>query len=220
MSKIRTIEELSRFLDDESSWRKGEISLVLRNVVGGSDDWQKTLGRIGIMLLYAHWEGFVKKTCEQYVELIADRIVTKSISIGALSMHFRALILWKRFKKNEGKEVIKFVDVFKEYASEDMSQVCRLQYDGLVDTEDNLSLNVFRRLTQVLDLNVARLIALVQVIDAQVTAPRHEIAHGGPRLAPSPTEYQDHSKNVVNAIDQFKEILLDCALQEQYLEAS
>lgn len=220
MSKIRTIEELSRFLDDESSWRKGEISLVLRNVVGGSGDWQKTLGRIGIVLLYAHWEGFVKKTCEKYVQLIANRIVTKSISLGELSMHFRALILWKRFNKKTDTPVVNFVDVLQEYALEDMSQVCRLQYDGLVNTENNLSLDVFRRLTRVLALDVARLISLVQVIDAQVTAPRHEIAHGGPRLAPSLAEYQDHSKNVVNAIDQFKDILLDCALQEQYLQAS
>jgi hypothetical protein len=60
--KVRSREECLIALQQESSWRKKEIAYLNGLVVSDTFD-QTTAIRASIVILYAHWEGFVKSAC-------------------------------------------------------------------------------------------------------------------------------------------------------------
>ena len=59
---VQTAEQLSDKLSDELSWRKKELS-ELKSLVEIRDislPRHNALVRSGVVILYAHWEGFIK----------------------------------------------------------------------------------------------------------------------------------------------------------------
>ncbi|MGI5893709.1 MAG: MAE_28990/MAE_18760 family HEPN-like nuclease, partial [Candidatus Merdivicinus sp.] len=53
------IEEFQDFLEKDLAWRKMEISQLL--MILNSAETKDIIGKSIILLLYAHWEGFIKK---------------------------------------------------------------------------------------------------------------------------------------------------------------
>ena len=67
--KIRTKEAFIDFLDKDIAWRKKELSYLKGNIKKGTAHYATHL-RSGVVLLYAHWEGFIKNSCEYYLTYI------------------------------------------------------------------------------------------------------------------------------------------------------
>lgn len=75
MATIRTKEELVDKIGQDHVWRLREIS-ELKSLIEEptiSDLRKRVLCRSGIALLYAHWEGFVKKTGTYFLEYVASQ---------------------------------------------------------------------------------------------------------------------------------------------------
>ncbi|MFE9095529.1 MAE_28990/MAE_18760 family HEPN-like nuclease [Streptomyces sp. NPDC007264] len=75
---VRTIGELEDRLDNALAWRrielqtlKSQIRATYRN--SAHSPLTRALARSGIALLYAHWEGYVKESCQAYVDYVAKR---------------------------------------------------------------------------------------------------------------------------------------------------
>ncbi|NLW74850.1 MAG: hypothetical protein GXY18_00240, partial [Methanomicrobiales archaeon] len=69
---IHTVNDLCDFIDKDLAWRKKELSILkgcVESQVPNNLD-QIVLIRCGIALLYAHWEGFIKKASSSYLEFI------------------------------------------------------------------------------------------------------------------------------------------------------
>jgi hypothetical protein len=65
MNKLRTISDIQNHLNDEFGWRIQEID-NLKKVIPRVDSIQtRSLLRAGVPILYAHWEGFVKKSSDK-----------------------------------------------------------------------------------------------------------------------------------------------------------
>ena len=64
--KIRTKEEFQDAVDSETSWRKKELSAINSNISSARKFSKNTALRAGIAMLYAHWEGLVKKVASYY----------------------------------------------------------------------------------------------------------------------------------------------------------
>lgn len=65
MGKARTVEDLLSKIDSELAWRKREISGITFDIheveqSGDSSKIQRYL-KYGILSLYSHWEGTIKK---------------------------------------------------------------------------------------------------------------------------------------------------------------
>ena len=67
--KLRTVENLIDFLNEDIAWRKKELSSLKNNILQANVKLRLTAIRAGVVLLYAHWEGFIKRSAEAYLNL-------------------------------------------------------------------------------------------------------------------------------------------------------
>src|SRR5260221_8049378 len=72
---MKSKADLFTKIDDDLAWRKRELS-AFRQVFEASHanpTRESTLIRAGIALLYAHWEGFVKKCGTLFIDYVANQ---------------------------------------------------------------------------------------------------------------------------------------------------
>lgn len=82
--KIKTIEKLQDLLDNDFAWRKKELidfQMMIHATKNG------TVCRMGIALLCAHFEGFIKKAANYYVVFVSSQ----NLRISQLHMNFAAI---------------------------------------------------------------------------------------------------------------------------------
>ena len=70
---LRTIEQLSDHISNDLAWRKKELSEIkaLIETRRFSSQRHRALVRSGILILYAHWEGFIKSASRYYLEYVS-----------------------------------------------------------------------------------------------------------------------------------------------------
>ena len=69
----------------DSAWRKKEIAALRGRLSAIEEGDQGPLRRSAVVMIYAHWEGFVKTACDLYLAHINEMIDRRSIK---LSKHF------------------------------------------------------------------------------------------------------------------------------------
>ena len=87
-------KQLEDLLFEDWTWRKIEISDLI--LIAEKEENEVLLKSI-ILLLYAHWEGYIKKTSKSYIKFIADN----KFNIAELTENFKAISL-----KGLAKEVL------------------------------------------------------------------------------------------------------------------
>lgn len=100
---VRTAEQLSDKLSDELAWRKKELSEVKALIEAKSISNQRHLAliRSGVVILYAHWEGFVKSASNYYLEYVS----MQKLRYEQLSSNFLAVAM--KVKLNEARDTNK-----------------------------------------------------------------------------------------------------------------
>ena len=64
------MQKLESSVERDLLWRKREISHIYLQIQAAEGDIQIALLRAALVMLYAHWEGFIKNTTEQYINFI------------------------------------------------------------------------------------------------------------------------------------------------------
>lgn len=62
-------EQFENLLDEDLAWRKVEISELL---LLAKESEKETIFKSLILLLYAHWEGYIKKSSKLYIKYISE----------------------------------------------------------------------------------------------------------------------------------------------------
>ena len=83
------IEKFQDFLEKDLAWRKMEISQLF--MILNSAEAKDIVGKAMILLLYAHWEGFIKKSSKYYLQYVSE----KRVALNALTRNFEAIMLKK-----------------------------------------------------------------------------------------------------------------------------
>lgn len=210
--KIQTLGILQDYLDRELSWRLKEIA-ELKNVVRTSKQpWQKTVIRAGVPLLYAHWEGFVKRSCEAYVNFVScqrltlEELESNFVVFGA-KKHLQAMSSSGRSKLN-----IQAVDFFRTK----MTERADLKLQSAVNTESNLSSSIFENIAISVGIDHAHYKARYNFIDESLLKRRNNIAHGE-YLELDGKSFQDLSDNVLLLLRWVKTDIENSASTERYL---
>ena len=86
------VDEFQDFLNKDLAWRKMEISQLFG--ILSTAESKAVVCKSMILLLYAHWEGFIKKSSKCYLKYVSD----KNIKIQDLTRNFEAIML-KRFAR-------------------------------------------------------------------------------------------------------------------------
>jgi hypothetical protein len=215
MTKVRNREECLRAIQSDSAWRKKEIAILKGRITNSSDGDQAMLLRTAVVMIYAHWEGFVKTASLLYFSFINEVIRRQSIT---LSKHFTDLIMWKMFREKGEHPFLKNPVPFLETCAEWPCPAGELLPTDIINTESNLSSHVLRRLMATINLDYSPFQTKEKLIDEDLLKIRNLIAHGE-RISVDLPKYETIDKQIRGLIDSFQQLLETSIQREQYRAA-
>lgn len=224
------ISEFQDILYEDLAWRKVEISQLF--MMMNTNELKEIVGKSLILLLYAHWEGFIKNSSKYYLIYISN----KNIKLQELTDNFEAIML----KKYAGECIsLDSLNLAKEFALLDRqrrasSSPFKINIDvdnehdiDLIDTQHNLSSKVFKNIIQIIGINYNTAIQTRETyLDKNLLNYRNSIGHGNKlnidlQEEISPLEYDQIKKLkdfVVSLLDYYSEVLLTYVEKEYYLK--
>ena len=209
-ASIRTADLLFERISEDLAWRQREI--VLFNSRLKNDEFEKTLLRSSVALLYAHWEGFVKNACSYYLSFLASR----RLSLQQLRPELAALALRKRLREaGESKKAAIHTELIRD-VRERAAERARIPTSGdAIRTESNLSSRVLTEILTSLGCDASRYEIYSDLIDDQLVAARNRIAHGDNSYIRR-SEWDDLSKQIFWMMDDIATQLLNAAVEQTY----
>ncbi len=225
------IEDFQDFLEKDLAWRKMEISQLF--MILNAAETKDIVGKSIILLLYAHWEGFIKKSSKYYLRYVSE----KRIALNALTRNFEAIML-KKFarecidqdSKNLAKEFA-FMDAQYKRSNKPFHvdiDVDNEFDDELIDTQHNLSSKVLKGIIQIVGISYNNAIQTRETfLDVNLLKHRNAIGHGSQIKQTeeeiSPLDFARIVKLkdfVVSMLDYYAEVLLKYVDEELYLAAN
>lgn len=198
---IRTVDDLANSLYEALSWRKKELS-DLKHLIDqptASIGRRRLLGRCGVAILYAHWEGFVKSASRCFLEYVANqRLRNEQLQPHLLTLSLRSTVTFSpttRRHSEYGKLTEFFLSGFSKHA--------KLPYKKGLDTESNLSSTVLKEITWCLGIDYAPYETKEKFIDSHLLDRRNHIAHGE-ALDVDPDEYEEMRDSVIEMMTYLK----------------
>lgn len=180
MSKLEIFTEE---LDSDLAWRKKEAANLL---LLHSDGNESIIIKASVLLIYSHWEGFVKNACKLYLDFVSS----KSVSMSDLTKNFQAITL-----KGRIKEVIASSDSLT--MSNELSFLDAMENDhgkkftvsrgfrkseqdkSIINTKDNLNYSIFTSILKIVGIEDRACLESKEVfLDEKLLSNRNKIAHG------------------------------------------
>jgi hypothetical protein len=209
--KIRTSENLSETLVNDLRWRRKEISalksLIYKSI---STEQQKVLLRSAIVILYAHWEGFVKLAANSYLEFVA----LQNIPYNQLSNNFIALAM--KDKLDQAKESNK-ATIYNDVAFFFLTQLGKrsnIKYENRIFTS-NLSSSVLKEIMSMLGLDYSFYESQENFLDEKLLARRNKIAHGN-YIDLDREDYDELHRQVIAMMENFRTEVENSAILQKY----
>lgn len=211
--KIRTTDDLLSGIDDALTWRRREIHNFRSALSVSRSSFTPHLGRADVVLAYSHWEGFVKEACAIYLQFVSR----KRLPLNELATNFVALSCMKALRESGATRspipYHQLVDFFRENAK-DVSQI---PYKDVIDTESNLSSEVYLKLSIALGIPIDDNFELKKkFIDRSLLKTRHAIAHGE-KLDVEKVFAIEILDQVESLLNNFRTAVENAAAQKLYL---
>ncbi|WP_412023297.1 MAE_28990/MAE_18760 family HEPN-like nuclease [Burkholderia cepacia] len=218
----RTVEEFQAKIARELAWRKREIT-SLRLSARRSDSERNYLFRAGLVLLCAHWEGFLRKSIEIYF----DHVFSQGLKIRELTPNFVAAAFFADVQRAGKADYPGSHETHGRLATRilmGLDEICtRSTWDA--KTEGNPGTEVLARLLSSaginpqLGLDAATWSTTKIFIDEQVVRDRHLVAHGeGFRITRS--EFLERSKRILDLLDRISNEFINAAEIRAYKAAA
>ena len=211
--KLRTAEMLCDKVAEELSWRKKELTdlkYLIQNA-STSSSRKRVLGRSGIALLYAHWEGFVKKSGTYYLEFIRmQRLINSELSNSIMSL----IICQQITKGSLSKRPSQYEWIF-DFFNNKMSERAIFNYKDAIDVGSNLSSKVLREIVFILGLDYSYYETLEKLLDSSLLGRRNSIAHGEIEPIDLP-DYLELHERIIEMMNYFRNQIENAAINGDY----
>lgn len=210
MATVRTLSQLQDAMDQELAWRIKEVGTFrVESSKGGHKS--KAFTRAGIALLYAHWEGFVKKSAELYLEYVSNRglryeDLTTCFVVFGLKGKLNVLVDSRKSTPNIAA---------MEFIRGSLGEVAALKLAGAVNTESNLSSSVFENIASSVGVSTTPYETKFNLIDSSLVERRNKIAHGE-FLDLKSGDFGALVEEILDLMRLFKNDLLNAAATEAY----
>lgn len=209
---IRTTDELINKIGQDLIWRRKELS-ELKGLV------QETQGQIrsrviirsAVALLYAHWEGFVKKSSSYYLEFVSSH----RLPYGRLAPNFVALTLKSKFNEFSASDKISGANLLADFFCTSLNKQSNVPYRGAIDTKSNLSSKVLQDILSALGIPQINFSTRMNFIDSNLVNPRNHIAHGE-NLDVSVADYMTLHDSVMTLLETYKNEIENAAVQKLF----
>lgn len=211
MSKLRTLSMLQDYLDHEFSWRLKEVASLKLSVRTSSPPHQNTVIRAGLTLLYAHWEGFVKKSSEGYLNFVSNQKLkyeelASCFVVFGVKKHLQDIATTRKARVN-----IAAVNFFLTR----LANRANLKMKTAIDTESNLSSEVFENIVLSVGINPTPYQTKYHLIDSSLLKRRNRIAHGE-YLDLGSDDYRTLADEVIALMRTFKTDIENAATSAKY----
>lgn len=204
---------LSDKLSQDLSWRKKELTDLKYIIESGSISRirKNVLGRCGIAILYAHWEGFIKISSIRFLEFVSMQRLTNA----ELTDNFMSLIVKPkigRFWETKKASRLHFLTEFFMYK---LNERAVLPYKNAIDTESNLSSKVFKEIVWCLGLDYEPYETSEKIVNEKLLASRNYVAHGE-NFPVNPDDYTQLHERVIILMDTFKNQIENSAVTKSF----
>lgn len=172
--KIRTASQFFNAIGDEFSWRHKELldfRLLMRTA---NSIAQKVLIRAGVPLAYAHWEGFIKSGTELLLNFVSQQNLQNKDLSDAYYTHSIKTYIAQLIESTRAINVTNAACFVRDSAD----KRAEIRHKNYVDTESNLSSDVFDQIARSIGIDVQSYKYLYPYIDESIVASRNKIAHG------------------------------------------
>ncbi|AFD05335.1 MAE_28990/MAE_18760 family HEPN-like nuclease [Solitalea canadensis] len=224
-------EEFEKLLDEDLAWRKVEISSLIMVAKNNSEE---VILKSILLLLYAHWEGYIKNSSKLYIKYISD----KNLKIGTLLGNFKAVALKNDISKCiDTKESLTlsselaFLEQFLKIEQRNFNIKINLndEFDSeIINTKSNLSPKVFKSIISIIGLNYKGAIKTREkYIDSNLLGNRNCIGHGSKFDKSNQVDFSltlkdiEKLKDIIfSIIDNFRDEILEYINKEYFLESN
>jgi hypothetical protein len=212
MSKIRTVDDLSKRLYDDFVWRRTELS-DLKSLINRDfpDRKHQALLRSSMAILYAHWEGYIKNSATCYLEFVSRQ----QLLYCELKTNFVAIAMKDKLKDaHETNKATVFAET-AEFILHRSTEKSNLPYKGIVFTGSNLSSSILREIICLLGLDYSLFELKENSIDERLLGRRNTIAHGE-YLSLDRVEYLELHEQVLEMMENFRDQIENSAVSGSY----
>lgn len=213
---IRTTEQLIDRIAQELVWRRKELT-ELKALVEEADGHlrSRVVIRAAVALLYAHWEGSVKKVSAYYLEFVASH----RLPYGRLAPNFVGLTIRSKFHALGGSAKISSGNELADFFCTALERQSSVPYREGVDTKSNLSSKVLLDILDALGLDQSQFATRLAFIDANLVSPRNHIAHGE-EFGLNTNEYLDLHNAVLGLIETYRNEVENSSVLRRYERAA
>jgi len=211
--KVRSIDELENVISKEFSWRRKELTNIRNLSLSSKKHMKTTLLRSGIVLLYSHWEGFVKKVSIAYCEYINH----KGLRYEQLITTFHVCALLEEFQGQYPHRNFKSALSIVDGTAISLSNKCKIDSDKYIDTESNLNSSILKEITMKIGVDYSVYELKENLIDERFLGVRNAISHGESRIIEE-NDFIELFDEITILIETFKNQILNCAIQKSYLK--
>ncbi|MFT9382606.1 MAE_28990/MAE_18760 family HEPN-like nuclease [Gluconobacter sp. P5B12] len=215
--KIRSLDELLQRNAEERVWRIREITFLKRNCVDpkiGRRE-KEVQRRALIPLAYAHWEGFVKNTGQNYLDFVA----TQKLCLGDLTPPFQSIYfsveLAGELRKEKRHRVLDLLEMLQSHSGKRV----HIKTKGVVSTQDNLNSDALKDICMNLGLDYFKFYDHIGFIDKILLAKRNSIAHGE-NIFIAEENVNEVCTKVIACIDIFRNLVENAATSYAYKRLS
>lgn len=213
MAVIRTKEELIDKVGQDYVWRLREIS-EMKNLIqepSTSEIRKRVLCRSGIALLYAHWEGFVKKSGTYFLEYVASQ----RHNISELRSNFVTLLVRGKIDKASESNKYSAFDEVTRYILDNQTTRAKIPTKNVVQTQSNLSTKALKEIMWCLGLDYSLYESKEKLIDLMLVGRRNHVAHGE-AIEVGNDDFVDMADEVLGLMNTFKNLLENACISELY----
>ncbi|MDO6676387.1 MAE_28990/MAE_18760 family HEPN-like nuclease [Tenacibaculum sp. 1_MG-2023] len=159
-------------IGSDYAWRRKELKLIKDQIPSNPSPKQNASLRFSVPILYAHWEGFVKNSCELYLEFVAK----KHLKHNELKPQFVALSLSKKLGDLDIKHIEQKTKAV-EFLISEIDKNSNMQTKNVIQTKSNLRYSVFEEILFVIGIDESKFSHKKSLINDLVDS-RNHIAHG------------------------------------------
>ncbi len=210
--KIKTLTQLQDALDADLSWRKKEILYLRTQAKSSSPNILKTIIRSGVALLYAHWEGFIKCTSLAYISYVnaqGHKFKDLNSNFIVLGVKGKLSILGESKKSQTNRQIIDFLLA-------GLGERASLNLTSAIDTESNLSSQVFENIATTLDMDTTAYSTKYNLIDKSLVYRRNHIVHGE-YLDLKMKDWEELVDEIMEIMEWFKTDVLNLASTKKFM---
>lgn len=201
--------DIQDILLNELTWRRQELSDI-KSVVEqiDSESIKKVILRTWIVLLYAHWEGFIKEVTQKYI-----REVNKlGIRAGRMSHNLAQCIFLEQLKgMSENKTYKSYADIYSKIMKK-RGERCKIS--ETINTKSNLTKKIFEDILFLVDIDESWYLPKYNFIDDLVNM-RNEIAHGRGSVV-TLEKCKEYNNYMISIMEKYLNDLVDCYTLEKF----